>query len=113
MIWKRGKSQAEPTTETVERAVGDPRSVFGVGAQVIVRLDRHAYPDSMIEDPIAVIVSSGEGHGAGLFAPATTRDPIWEVRFETPFFALDGSGPFDTARVRESSLAHAPEALAL
>ena len=113
MIWKRGKSPAEPSAEMVDGTVGAPRSGFGVGAPVIVRLDRHAYPDSMIEDPIAVIVASGEGHGAGLFAPATGRDAIWEVRFEMPFYALDGSGPFDTARVRESSLAHAPEALAL
>ena len=113
MIWKRGKSSAEPIAETANGAAGEPRSMFGVGAQVIVQLDRSAYPDSMVEDPVAVIVASGEGHGAGLFAPASTRDAVWEVRFDMPFYALDGTGPFDTARVRESSLAHAPEALTL
>ena len=113
MIWKRGTSSAAPIAETADGAAREPRSMFGVGAQVIVQLDRSAYPDSMVEDPVAVIVASGEGHGSGLFAPASTRDTVWEVRFEVPFYALDGSGPFDTARVRESSLAHAPEALAL
>ena len=113
MIWKRDKSPVEPNTDLGDGDAGDPRSGFGVGAQVVVRLDRHAYPDSMIEDPVAVIIASGEGHGAGFFAPTATRDPIWQVRFEMPFYALDGTGPFDTARVKQSSLSPAPEALAL
>lgn len=114
MIRKRDKSagsasEPNPAADGQESASA---SVFGVGAQVIVRLDRSAYPDSTMQDPSAVIVASGDLTGGGLFAPTSIRDAVWVVEFDEPFYALDGSGPFETARVASSSLSAAPEWLA-
>ena len=111
MMRKRGKS-AGSAAESNSAADGQESAsavVFGIGAQVIVRLDRSAYPDSTVQDPSAVIVSSGDMTGGGLFAPTSIRDAVWVVEFDEPFFALDGSGPFETARVASSSLSAAPE----
>ena len=83
---------------------------FGVGVQVIVRLDRTRFPDSLIDDPIGVIVAAGESEGAGLYAPTVVREKFWVVQFEHPFFGLDGSGPHDSARIPQSFLEAAPEA---
>ncbi len=78
--------------------------------QVIVRLDRTRFPDSLIDDPIGVIVAAGESEGAGLYAPTVVRERFWVVQFEEPFFGLDGSGPHDSARIPQSFLEAAPEA---
>jgi hypothetical protein len=83
---------------------------FGVGVQVIVRLDRSRFPDSVIDDPIGVIVAAGESEGSGLYAPTVVRERFWIVRFEEPFFGLDGSGPHDSARIPQSFLEATPEA---
>jgi hypothetical protein len=83
---------------------------FGVGVQVVVHLDRSRFPDSELHDPIGVIVAPGEMLGSAFFAPVSTREPIWEVQFDEPFFGLDGSGPHDSVKVPESLLSIAPEA---
>ena len=83
---------------------------FGVGVQVIVHLDRTRFPDSLIDDPIGVIVAAGESEGAGLFAPTVVREKFWVVRFEQPFVGFDGSGPHESARIPQSFLEAAPEA---
>ncbi|MDJ0349238.1 hypothetical protein [Cryobacterium sp. PH29-G1] len=85
-------------------------TLFGVGVQVIVRLDRSRFPDSLIDDPIGVIVAAGESEGSGLYAPTVVRERFWIVRFEEPFFGLDGSGPHDSARIPQSFLEAAPAA---
>ena len=85
-------------------------AVFGVGVQVIVRLDRSRFPESLSDDPIGVIVAAGESEGAGLYAPTVVREKFWVVRFEEPFFGLDGSGPHDSARIPQRFLEAAPEA---
>ncbi|MDJ0337186.1 hypothetical protein [Cryobacterium sp. PH31-O1] len=85
-------------------------SAFGVGVQVVVHLDRTRFPDSLIDDPVGVIVAPGESEGAGLYAPTVVREKFWVVRFEEPFVGLDGSGPHDSARIPESFLEAAPEA---
>ena len=82
---------------------------FGVGMQVVVRLDRSRYPDSMIEDPVGVITAPGELVGSALYAPVVGREAIWVVHFEEPFWGLDGSGPHESARVSQRSLEAAPE----
>ncbi len=86
------------------------RTGFGVGVQVVVRLDRRSYPEAMAEDPIGVIVAAGELEGAALYAPVTGREAVWVVQFDEPFYGLDGSGPHESARVAQSSLDTAPEA---
>jgi len=85
-------------------------AAFGVGVQVIVHLDRTRFPTSLVEDPIGVIVAAGEAEGAGLYAPTMVREKLWVVRFDEPFFGLDGSGPHDSARIPQSFLEAAPEA---
>ncbi|QYF75108.1 hypothetical protein [Cryobacterium sp. PAMC25264] len=84
-------------------------AAFGVGMQVVVRLDRSRYPDSMIEDPVGVITAPGELVGSALYAPVVGREAIWVVHFEEPFWGLDGSGPHESARVSQRSLEAAPE----
>jgi hypothetical protein len=37
------------------------------------------------------------------------KDAVWVVHFEEPFYALDGSGPHESARVPQGSLEAAPE----
>jgi len=83
---------------------------FGVGVQVIVRLDRARFPDSLTEDPIGVIVAPGELTGSSFYVPTTVREAVWLVAFEEPFYGLDGSGPHESAKVPESRLVAAPEA---
>lgn len=83
---------------------------FGVGVQVVVRLDRSRYPESAIEDPVGVIVAPGELVGSALYAPTMAREAVWEVHFNEPFYGLDGSGPHESARVPEGLLEAAPEA---
>jgi hypothetical protein len=83
---------------------------FGVGVQVVVRLDRSSHPEATTEDPSGVIVAAGDLQGAGLYAPVSGREAVWLVQFDEPFFGLDGSGPHESARVAQSSLAAAPEA---
>lgn len=81
---------------------------FGVGVQVLVRLDRTRFPDSLAEDPVGVIVAPGELTGAAFYAPTTRREAVWQVQFEEPFYGLDGSGPHDSAVVPQSLLDAAP-----
>jgi hypothetical protein len=82
---------------------------FGVGMQVVVRLDRSRYPDSLVEDPIGVITAPGELVGSALYAPVVGKEAVWVVHFEEPFYGLDGSGPHESARVSQRSLEAAPE----
>ncbi|ASD22378.1 MULTISPECIES: hypothetical protein [Cryobacterium] len=84
-------------------------AVFGVGMQVVVRLDRSRYPDSMVEDPIGVITAPGELVGSALYAPVVGKEAVWVVHFEEPFYGLDGTGPHESARVSQGSLEAAPE----
>ena len=78
--------------------------------QVVVHLDRTRFPDSLIDDPIGVIVAPGESEGSGLYAPTVQREKFWVVAFEEPFVGLDGSGPHYSARIPQSFLEAAPEA---
>jgi hypothetical protein len=89
---------------------GSKPGALGVGAQVVVRLDRERYPDAIAEDPSGVIVASGELQGGALYAPVSGRETVWVVEFDEPFYGLDGSGPHTSARVAQSSLEAAPEA---
>jgi hypothetical protein len=90
---------------------GEPAAAgaFGVGMQVVVRLDRTRFPESTVEDPIGVITAPGGLVGSALYAPVVGKDAVWVVHFEEPFFALDGSGPHESARVPQGSLEAAPE----
>ena len=101
MAFRRNQQPTEPG-----------RTGFGVGVQVVVRLDRSSYPEAIADDPIGVIVAAGELEGAALYAPVTGREAVWVVQFDEPFYGLDGSGPHESARVAQSSLEAAPEARA-
>ncbi|WEO75872.1 hypothetical protein BJQ94_10800 [Cryobacterium sp. SO2] len=100
-LWKRRPATAP--------AASGADAAFGVGMQVVVRLDRSRYPDSMVDDPIGVITAPGELVGSALYAPVVGREAIWVVHFEEPFYGLDGSGPHESARVSQRSLEAAPE----
>ena len=100
-LWKRRAASA-PAQAGVDAA-------FGVGMQVLVRLDRSGYHDSLVEDPIGVITAPGELVGSALYAPVVGKDAVWVVHFEQPFFGLDGTGPHESARVLQGSLEAAPE----
>ena len=91
-------------------ATAGAAAAFGVGMQVVVRLDRSRYPDSLVEDPIGVITAPGELVGSALYAPVVGKEAIWVVHFEEPFYGLDGTGPHESARVSQRSLEAAPEA---
>ena len=106
MLWKR-REPGEPKPGA-DAAASAPGTAYGVGVQVIVRLDRRRFPDTLVEDPIGVIVAPGEFSGSALYAPTTVREAVWEVAFEEPFFGLDGSGPHATAKVPQSLLEAAP-----
>ncbi len=93
-----------------QRPAAPGRTGFGVGVQVVVRLDRGNYPDSHAPDPSGVIVAGGDMEGAALYAPVTLREAVWVVQFDEPFYGLDGSGPHESARVTQSHLEAAPEA---
>jgi len=95
-MWKKRDPEAAP-------------AVFGVGVQVIVRLDRTRFPDSYAEDPVGVIVAPGELTGSSFYVPTTVREAVWEVAFEEPFYGLDGSGPHDSAKIPQGFLEVAPE----
>lgn len=100
-LWKR---------PPVHPAATPAPAAFGVGTQVVVRLDRGRHPESAVEDAIGVITAPGEHDGSALFAPVVGREAIWVVQFEEPFYGLDGSGPHESARVAQGSLEAAPEA---
>jgi hypothetical protein len=115
VIWRRtannntANKKGEPDT--------GPRAGagYGIGVQVIVRLDRSGHPDSALdglvrEDPIGVIVAPGEAVGSQLYAPAAPREAVWQVQFDEPFVGVDGSGPHLSALVPQSRLEIAPEA---
>lgn len=107
-----GAPAADPAAgSAASNRVAEPgaAAVFGVGMQVVVRLDRSGFPDSAIEDPIGVITAPGELVGSALYAPVVGKDAVWVVHFEEPFLALDGSGPHESARVAQRSLEAAPE----
>ena len=91
-------------------ATAGAAAAFGVGMQVVVRLDRSRYPDSLVEDPIGVITAPGELVGSALYAPVVGKEAIRVVHFEEPFYGLDGTGPHESARVSQRSLEAAPEA---
>ncbi|WP_051973276.1 hypothetical protein [Cryobacterium sp. MLB-32] len=95
-MWKKRDPEAAPV-------------IFGVGVQVIVRLDRTRFPDSFVDDPIGVIVAPGELNGSSFYVPTAVREAVWEVAFEEPFYGLDGSGPHDSAKIPQSFLEVAPE----
>ena len=82
--------------------------MFGVGAQVIVHLNRSdgAWPPQ--DDPIGIVVAPGEELGTMYWAPPATQEQSWWVQFEQPFYGLDGSGPHTSARVAEKFLELAP-----
>ena len=100
-LWKRRPVDAPVATGAA--------AAFGVGMQVVVRLDRSRYPDSMVEDPIGVITAPGELVGSALYAPVVGKEAVWVVHFEEPFYGLDGTGPHESARVSQGSLEAAPE----
>jgi hypothetical protein len=102
-LFKRRPADAQAAVPT--GAAG----AFGVGMQVVVRLDRSRYPDSLVEDPIGVITAPGELVGSALYAPVVGKEAVWVVHFEEPFYGLDGSGPHESARVSQRSLEAAPE----
>jgi len=102
-MWRRHGS-------TDPNAVSPAGTGFGVGVQVVVHLDRTRFPETVANDPIGVIVAPGEMVGTAFFALVSTREPIWEVQFDEPFFGLDGSGPHDSVKVPEGLLSIAPEA---
>lgn len=83
---------------------------FGVGVQVVVRLDRSRYPESAIEDPVGVIVAPGEHVGSALYVPIIYSEAVWEVQFNEPFYGLNGSGPHTSAVIPQGFLEAAPEA---
>jgi hypothetical protein len=85
-----------------------PASGFGVGAQVIVRLDRTDGRGFLQEDPVGIIIAPGRTLGEIPYAPPTADDPSWIVEFEQPFTGLDGSGPHASAKVPERLLELAP-----
>ncbi|WP_022886429.1 hypothetical protein [Glaciibacter superstes] len=92
-----------------DAATGTPPR-FGVGVQVVVRLDREADPGEGVQDPGGVIIADAAAAGLALYAPTMVREAVWVVQFEEPFYGLDGSGPHETARVPQSRLEAAPEA---
>jgi hypothetical protein len=75
-------------------------AAFGVGMQVVVRLDRTGHPDSFVEDPIGIITAPGELVGSALYAPVVGKEAVWVVHFEEPH---------ESARVSQRSLEAAPE----
>ncbi|MFO7690736.1 MAG: hypothetical protein R6W83_09335 [Cryobacterium sp.] len=106
MLWKRREpGNRNPGADAMGSGAGP---AYGVGVQVIVRLDRRRFPDSLAQDPIGVIVAPGSSSGSALYAPTSVREEVWEVAFEEPFFGLDGSGPHASAKVPESLLEAAP-----
>ena len=106
-LWKRRPTDVPGSTEVPASAGAS--GALGVGMQVVVRLDRTGYPDSVVEDPIGVITAPGELVGSALYAPVVGKEAIWVVHFEEPFYGLDGSGPHESARVSQRSLEAAPE----
>lgn len=111
MIWRRNPANGNGPSDT-GRSAG---AGYGIGVQVIVRLDRNVNPDSPVgylvaEDPVGVIVAPGEAVGSQLYAPAAPREAVWQVQFDEPFVGLDGSGPHLSALVPQSRLEIAPEA---
>jgi len=102
----RPGGQSNENTAALGEPVGGVR--YGVGVQVIVKLDRTRFPDSLAEDPIGVIVAPGELTGAAFFAPTSQREALWQVQFEHPFYGLDGSGPHESAVVPQGLLEAAP-----
>ena len=106
-LWKRRLTDVPGSTDVPASAGAS--SALGVGMQVVVRLDRTGYPDSVVEDPIGVITAPGELVGSALYAPVVGKEAIWVVHFEEPFYGLDGSGPHESARVSQRSLEAAPE----
>ena len=81
---------------------------YGVGVQVVVRLDRTRFPDTLVEDPLGESVAPGDVSGSAFYAPTSPREVVWEVQFEEPFYGLDGSGPHESAKVPQSLLEAAP-----
>jgi hypothetical protein len=114
LFWRRPAESPAVDPAAGSAASGtaaEPRAsaVFGVGMQVVVRLERSGFPDSVIEDPVGVITAPGGLVGSALYAPVVGKDAVWVVHFEEPFYALDGSGPHESARVPQGSLEAAPE----
>jgi hypothetical protein len=105
-LFKRRPAES-PAVEPASGSAGS--GAFGVGTQVVVRLDRARFPESTVEDPIGVITAPGGHVGSALYAPVVGKDAVWVVHFEEPFYALDGSGPHESARVPQGSLEAAPE----
>ena len=109
-MWREpgGRSNAGSDAHGAGRGAAAAAVRYGVGVQVIVRLDRTRFPHSLAEDPIGVIVAPGELTGAAFYAPTTRREALWQVQFEEPFYGLDGSGPHDSSVVPQGVLEAAP-----
>lgn len=80
---------------------------FGVGMQVLVLVDPQADP-STGERVSGVIVAPGRQRAAAFISVWTEQLTTWIVEFDEPFTAPDGSGPHESAEVRETYLVPAP-----
>lgn len=82
-------------------------SGLGVGMQVLVLVDPASDP-STGERVSGVIVAPGRQRAAAFISVWTEQLTTWIVEFDEPFTAPDGSGPHESAEVRETYLVPAP-----
>ncbi|HXH36741.1 MAG TPA: hypothetical protein VNJ54_20365 [Plantibacter sp.] len=80
---------------------------LGVGMQVLVLMDPASDP-STGERVSGVIVAPGRQRAAAFISVWTEQLTTWIVEFDEPFTAPDGSGPHESAEVRETYLVPAP-----
>ncbi|MBF4569762.1 hypothetical protein ITJ57_13410 [Plantibacter sp. VKM Ac-2880] len=80
---------------------------FGVGMQVLVLVDPETDPSTGARVS-GVIVAPGRQRAAAFISVWTDRLTTWIVEFDEPFVAPDGSGPHESAEVRETYLIPAP-----
>ncbi|MGG7463884.1 MULTISPECIES: hypothetical protein [unclassified Plantibacter] len=80
---------------------------FGLGMQVLVQTDPDADASS-VEYVSGVIVAPGRSRSAAFVSVWTEQLTTWIIEFDEPFFGPDGSGPHDSAEVRETYLLPAP-----
>lgn len=82
-------------------------SGLGVGMQVLVLVDPASDP-STGERVSGVIVAPGRQRAAAFISVWTEQLTTWIVEFDEPFTAPDGTGPHESAEVRETYLVPAP-----
>ena len=87
--------------------VNDGTHGFGVGMQVLVLVDPGSDP-STGDRASGVIVAPGRQRAAAFISVWTEQLTTWIVEFDEPFTAPDGSGPHESAEVRETYLIPAP-----